>query len=842
LPSRCKTYSQPAARPTLPLTDSRDPRVLDRERHAPTAGILAAGLIGLAGLLTPAETAAAEPSRPFNIPAQPLGDALVDFGLQAGVSVGAGDLSLCSPQSRPVIGAYTPQRALARLLAGSRCDFRAVDAHAFSVGPIAVPTTAAAAPSQRVEPVAEGPSPVMLLDLTVTTTRRPSIVSRTPASVSLASGPSLISGRLESLQDLAPEFAGVTVTNQGPGRNKVFVRGLSDGAFTGRTQSTVGLHLDDVPITYNAPDPDLRLVDVERVELMRGPQGSLYGVGSMGGIVRIVTRKPELNRLTTGVALGGALTKSGSPSYSLDALVNAPLIADRVALRAVAYSETTGGYVDDVALAVEDANRTRRTGGRLAVTGVLSQDWQLTVGAAHQSLTSDDSQYTEGAGVLQRRIQVREPHNNRFTQASATLEGWTGWGRLRVSTAYLAHDFDTLYDASSGAPVFSDISDIRTFHQSDQVELAVAEAVLSSSTAGRLQWLAGAFVSQTRERLELNHISVEPQLLYPLYFEDRRDRIGEAAIYGEVGYALTTSLNLAVGARAFHTGLKTRSVRTFADIPIVFEGRHEAQGLSPKVVLSWQTAPTRLFYIQAAQGYRTGGFNTTGRIGQQFNAGATGNQPNRKYRPDQLWSYEAGAKASFGDRRLELRTAIFYNDWRDVQSDQFLPSGLPYTANVGRAVNTGVEGEIAVRADRALTLRLSFLANAPELRQRDTTYPARANASLPAVPRYSAALVADWRRQLRPGVVAALYGRVAYVGASILTFQEQAASTMGNYVSARLAASLEAADWRLTAFVDNPAAAEGDTFSFGDPFTQGRIGQSTPLRPRTFGLTVARGL
>jgi outer membrane receptor protein involved in Fe transport len=201
-----------------------------------------------------------------------------------------------------------------------------------------------------------------------------------------------------------------------------------------------------------------------------------------------------------------------------------------------------------------------------------------------------------------------------------------------------------------------------------------------------------------------------------------------------------------------------------------------------------------------------------------------------------------GAKAALADQRLQLRASVFHTDWRDVQSDQFLPSGLPYTANVGRAVNTGFEGEAAFRVDRALTLRLSFLANAPQLRQRDPTYPARPNASLPAVPRHSLSVIGDWRRDVAPGLTAVLYGRVAYVGASVLTFQEQEASQMGNYVTARLAAGFETSRWRVTAFVENPANAEGDTFAFGDPFTQGRVGQSTPLRPRTVGVTLATGL
>lgn len=805
------------------------------------AGTLAAGLLGGAVLSIPAPASAAEATRTFDIPAQPLAAALVDFGLQAGVSVGAGDLARCGPRARAVFGRYTPAAALTRLLTGTRCGYQRVDARAFSVAPRAAP---AAERRASAPPPPAAASPVDTVDdLTVTTTRRPSLLSRTPASVSVAGGASLLSGRVESLQDLAPEFAGVTITNLGPGRNKVLVRGLSDGAFTGRTESTVGLYLDDVPITYNAPDPDLRLVDIERVELMRGPQGPLYGVGSMGGVVRIVTKKPDLLTRSANVAVGGALTKSGAPSYSLDAMLNAPLVAGRLGLRGVVYTETAGGYVDDVALGVENANRTRRTGGRLALAGTISPNWQVALGLTRQALRSDDSQYAQGGeGGLQRANLVREPNGNTFTQAYASLDGESRWGRLRLSAAYLRHAFDARYDASNGLLLFGSLSPVGAFDQANRVRIAVAEAVLTSKAGPRLQWLGGVFGSLTSEHLHLDISATDGSTDVGLYLEDRNDRLGEIAVYGEVSYALTRKLTLTAGLRGFNAWLRTDSLRSQQAIFRPFEGSLNTQDVSPKAVLSWQATPSKLFYVQAAQGYRMAGFNTTGRVNQQFNAEATGNQPNRRYRPDTLWSYEAGAKTSFADRRLELRAAAFYTDWRDVQSDQFLPSGLPYTANVGRAANLGFEGEAALRVSRAFNLRFSFLVNSPQLTERDTTYPARPNASLPAVPRYSAALIGDWRREVSPGVDVVLYGRVAYVGASVLTFQEQASSQMGNYATARLAASLEGARWRVTAYVDNPADAEGDTFAFGDPFTQGRVRQSTPLRPLTVGLTLARGL
>ena len=808
------------------------------------ASLAAAGLVGGAVLLLCGPARAADSAIAFNLPAQPLGKALLNFGVQAGVSVGSRDLTRCAPTSRAVVGAYTPAAALTALLSGTQCGFEVLDAHAFSVTPrpeTAATARQAATPAETVAP----PDNEVLLDVVVTTTRRPSLVSRTPASISVVSGAFMAFAQLQSLGDLAPEFAGVTVTNLGPGRDKVLVRGLSDGAFTGRTQSTVGLYLDDVPITYNTPDPDLRLVDVERVELMRGPQGPLYGVGSMGGIVRIVTKKPDLTAPSSGVSVGVAATEGGAPSSTIDAMINAPLLSGRAAIRAVAYNEVEGGYVDDTVLAIQNANRTRRTGGRVAMTAMLSPDWQVTLGATRQSLRSDDSQYTQGGssnGELQRDGKVREPHDSNFTQAYLSVDGSTPLGRLRLSSSLLNHAFDARSDASNGLALFVTSSAIGVFDQDNRVQLAVGEAVLTSNPGGRLQWLAGVFASHTRETMELNLSGVVPRGLAPLYQEERHDRLGEMAAYGELTYALTDKLSLSAGLRAFHNWLNTDSIRHQQAIPLSFTGELTSTNASPKAELSWQVSPSKLFYVQAAQGYRTGGFNTTGRINQQFNASATGNQPNRQYRPDTVWSYEAGAKLAFDDRRLELRLAAFYTDWRDVQSDQFLPSGLPYTANVGRAVNTGFEGEAAFKVDRALTLRLNALVAGPQLIERDPTYPARPNASLPAVPEYSAALIAYWRRQISSDVKATLYGRLAYVGASILTFQDQASSAMGNYVTARLAAGLEFSRWRLTVYVDNPANAVGDTFAFGDPFTQGKVQQSTPLRPRTVGLTLAMGL
>src|SRR5205823_587441 len=174
----------------------------------------------------------------------------------------------------------------------------------------------------------------------------------------------------------------------------------------------VGLYLDDVPITYNAPDPDLRLADIDRVEVLRGPQGTLYGSGSIGGIVRIVTARPDLSRVLGEVSVEGMATQHGAPSYGLEAMANLPVAAGRAAIRAVVYSDERGGYIDNPVLHLKNVNYSRRVGGRIAALADLPDGWTIEAGVAHQSIATADSQYTQGSGgPLTRGASVREPHD-----------------------------------------------------------------------------------------------------------------------------------------------------------------------------------------------------------------------------------------------------------------------------------------------------------------------------------------------------------------------------------------------------------------------------------------------
>ena len=211
-----------------------------------------------------------------------------------------------------------------------------------------------------------------------------------------------------------------------------------------------------------------------------------------------------------------------------------------------------------------------------------------------------------------------------------------------------------------------------------------------------------------------------------------------------------------------------------------------------------------------------------------------------RFRPDHLWSYELGAAAPLFDHRLILRGAIFHADWRDLQTDQRLASGLPLTVNIGDGSNTGVEAEATWRPDEHLLVRGNLLLEDPQITRARDVFPARRDIGLPGVPYALGGAYVRYRWWLGPGLQVELNGQVAYVGRSYLTFDGGAGNRQGGYGSGRVGAVLRTDAWRLSAYVDNLTDETGNTFAYGNPFSRTRATQATPLRPRTVGVGLTR--
>ena len=779
-----------------------------------------------------ATAAHATEARLFNLPAEPLEGALVRFAVQGGVSVGGLPVRGCSGMSHAVSGIMTPARALAALLPQG-CRFEPLDPKSFRI--TGRPTTpVAAGPPRRLE--AEPYASPRLDELVVTAEKRPEFLTRSASAVSVLSADDVLALGGKSFDEVAAQVAGVAVTNLGSGRNKIFVRGLSDGAFTGKTQSTVGLYLDDVPITYNAPDPDLRLADIDRVEVLRGPQGTLYGSGSIGGIVRMVTAKPDVTAFYGAVSAEGMLTQHGDPSSGLEAMANMPLAGGRAAVRAVVYSDARGGYIDNPVLRLRDVNYSRRTGGRIAALVDLPDGWRLEGGVAHQSIATADSQYTQGPdGPLTRDANVREPHDNDFSEVGLTALHPGAGADLKVSAAFIDHNLFTRYDATGAFRAAGGSRTGGAFDEDKRIKLWATEALLSSNGSGPLRWLAGAFVSYADEMDAAKLVGVNPPEPARSIYR-RQDRLSEAAAYGEIAYDLTPRLTATVGARWFVTRVETKAgAFDLAQAPAApVRGRLTDQGLAPKLRLSFAVTPDVVVYAQVQEGYRAGGFNIPAAAG-----GGAIETVAARFRPDHLWSYELGAALPLFDKAVILRGALFHADWQDLQTDQRLASGLPMTVNIGNGSNTGVEGEAIWRPNAKLQVRANILIEDPQINRAFDVFPARRDIGLPGVPYAMGG--ADVRYRWRIGRFdAETSARVAYVGHSFLTFDGGTGNRMGGYASGRVAAALGTAAWRATAYVDNIADEAGNTFAYGNPFSRARATQATPLRPRTFGVGLTR--
>ena len=794
---------------------------------------MSAAFIAALGL---AAIAPSGPAREIAVEPQPLDRAVLELALQLDVSLG-GEVAACGRTSRGLRGVFTAAKAFDRLTRRAPCRVVRLDAQTFFVRIATLPRVPAPPPRR---PALNTPAAPSVAEVVVTGERSTQALSGYTGSAALLDQVDLGGPGRRDLSALTRDVALLETTNLGPGRDKLFLRGLSDSAYTGSAQSTVAVYLDDLPIAYNAPDPDLRLADVDRVEVLAGPQGALFGAGSIGGVVRIVARQPDLRAFGGSVEVGGSATTHGGLGSDAEAVINAPLVPDRLAVRVVGYREDDPGYIDDTGLDARDVNDVRREGVRASALLRLSDAWSATATFAYQDIDSAGAQYVLGGSVpLTRATRVAEPQDNDFGVISVSADGHTSFGSLKLSAAYVRHTSDTVYDASDSLALFAPaLSGAAAYDETHRRELAFAEAVATSAPGGRASWTLGAFVAHStdaaRERLDL-----APAAGVPVFREDRLDQFDEAALFGEAAYRVAGPFTVRAGLRVFRSTITTTArdqdpalqagVRGFAGSAVTLDA-------VPKVAFEYRASPRLFAYVSFSSGYRPASFNTSGPIGQTFEDG--GPEP-RRVAADAARTYEAGIKWT-GPRSAFASVEVFYTDWLDVQSDQYSAFRLPVTVNIGDAVVPGLEASGRWPLSAGVSVHGSLLLDDPHrVHDGDITGLAPGGSELPGVAPVSAALGLDWRRELL-GLTAEASARARYVGRSRLTFNPVAGGEMGGYVDAAVELSVARGRWSVDATLENLADVRADTFAFGDPFTARGVRQSTPLRPRTLSFTLRR--
>jgi outer membrane receptor protein involved in Fe transport len=761
----------------------------------------------------------ADPRVRFHIEPKRYSEALLDLAQQANVTlIGA---AACDGAAGPGLNAsLTVEQALDRLLANAPCAWKLQAPGAVEITPRSRAAAAAA----------HEPAPTTVVsELLVTATKRVRDPRQLAVSITAVSGDDLKAAGNSDASEAAAQLDMLS-TNLGPGRDKLLLRGLSDGAYTGRARSTVATYLDSIPLNYNAPDPDLRLLDVQRVEIARGPQSALYGAGFLSGVYRIVSNRPDLDRPSAELRLTGALTEGGQPSSVLEGFASTPVWGDWLGVRVSGYDEVQGGYMDDVRLGRDNANRTVRQGGRASVLVQPSIDWSFLLTGAIQHLASDDTQYTNAGMGFRRNNRILEPHNNDIVLGSAELKRSWGWGELTSATGVVHHSYGSLYDATEQQSTFTNFADTSAYSERTSTTMLVEDLYLTSRGAGRFQWLVGVYGSRTTEHSPaafLAQHTFAPDV--PVYSDDRHDTIDETAAYGEVTYEFVPSWTLAVGGRVFRIRTRTRShVESEKFPPRDLDRAATFASFAPKISLQHQFGGDDLVYAVYSEGYRAGGFNS---------GGAVPLPPEREtYAPDRLKNWELGLKLQAFKQKLSVNSALFFDQWRDIQTDQYRPSGIPFTTNAGDADILGVETEIGYHSGG-----LSAALNARYTRTRtnnpNLNFLTVLINGLPNAPPFSGGGVVSYEHAAPGGWRLRFAGETSYVGRSRVTF-DTLFPEMGGYVRAKLMIEARHRNLGAQMFVTNPVNSFDDTFAFGNPFNPSLTPQVTPQRPRTIGLTL----
>lgn len=758
--------------------------------------------------VTAASQASAAELHAFAIPAGTLERALIAAGEQGRANIGFGNEGLARLSTRGVSGVMTTSQALDRLLAGSGFVATEVRGGTFHIAR-KQPAAPVAVPRQHVSPPAGEP------EIVVTSSKRSIGLTHFAGSALVVSldGQGSLPGGGNVLGDLANRLPIVQTTALGPGRNKLFLRGIADSSFAGPTQSTIGSYFGDTRLLYNGPDPNLRLYDIDRVELLMGPQGTLYGAGAIGGIMRVAPNLPSFGGPLASAQGGLSSIRGGAIGHDVAAMVNLPA-GDRLAVRAVAYQAFDAGYIDDVGRGKDDVNGASVVGGRLAVRAQVASGWTVDLGAIAQSTRARDLQYaTRQAGDDARSSAVAQPFDDNFYSGYGTItyDGGTGVHAL-LTIGVTNRDTGGRYDATttgSAGPVVYD--------QSGENRLFTAEARIWRTLPSGVNWIVG--VSGI-----LNH-DAENRSLGPLGAP--RDLVGvdnrtkDAALFGEATVLLPLKFVVTVGGRLTYARTDGRPLDV-PGAPTFYRGMGHTR-FDPSFGFVRPLGRSINWFGRYGVGFRTGGLAVAARVGRTA-----------AYEADRITVVETGLRFGNGGRTgLSGHASISYARWRNIQADLVAANGFPFTANVGNGRIGGFESALDWRISPSFQMGGAVFLNHSRLYDAAPAFVRAQGDPLPDTPRFSGNVHILWQ-PFGAGVDKPEFELAShYTGHSVLGVGPRLSLPQGGYNQVDLGASLPLRVAALSLRIDNLTDHRGNRFALGNPLQLGREQQYTPLRPRT---------
>lgn len=692
-------------------------------------------------------------------------------------------------------------------------------------------------------------------EIVVTAQKRTQNVQDVPISIAVVSGEALQEQGSASLVDYAGYVPGMNVSNSGtPGQTTITLRGVAPL----NASQTVGIYLDDAPVgssaIYNRAGAftiDLMPYDLERIEVLKGPQGTLYGASSIGGLVKYVTVQPNTNAFSVKAGVEGFAIKGGDGlGWGAQAMVNVPIVQDKLAVSGSFAWRSTPGWVDSVNnAALKDQNDYEQRGGRVALLWTPTPDLSVKLAGIWQSLDSEGNGLY-AADLTGERLGDGRSFNNFVPESfdvdldyySATIDYDFGAATLTSATTYsktqstqvqdASYAFGVLFPLLTGGAVAPGIT---PFALNLGLKKWTQEVRLASPSGGRFEWLVGGFFTD-EETSNSQLVRSFDMAGNPIPGLDPLATVGlpatykEYAVFGNATFKLSEQFEITGGLRWARNEQTFRQISSGAIVP-----QADDPGKSSEDVFTYSISPQfhinedAMLYARLATGYRPGGPNVI-----------VPNVP-PTVDADRMKNYEVGLKADFADRMVSVDVALFWMDWTDIQVVRAF-GGVSGGANGGKATSKGIEGNIALRPAAGLTLSATGSYTDATLSEDVPEISGFDGDRLPAVPKFSGAVRADYMFELGGGNNGSFGIGVRHASSRLsLVESDPLVARAKPYTSVDLNASITFNDhWTLRAYARNLLDNKGEMArsTFADGLNQPSFLGISPLQPRTVGVAL----
>jgi outer membrane receptor protein involved in Fe transport len=671
-------------------------------------------------------------------------------------------------------------------------------------------------------------------EIVVTATKRETTMKDTPAAIAAVSGDAIRENAAFSLESFTRLDPSIQVNNRGVGDNQIIVRGISSSG-----KPTVGLYFDEAVITGLGLDggsdnqPNIQLHDMQRIEILKGPQGTLFGAGSMSGTVRFITNKPDLEKQSFSFSGSAASVKDGNPFYQGEAVANLPIIDDKLGMRAVVWGDTGGGYIDQTRNGVkhDDVNDQTVWGTRLSLASQITDQLKVSVMGLYQESKADGSQYFEfSEGAYDNISPTQEPFDDEIKLFSAIADYDAGFGTFTGTVSYMDRTLNFSRDSTPTADRFNLGVDL-AYHQAQDISNLSSEFRFASAFDGPFQVVAGVFYAEQESTAKNAALVADPStgLARCDFHADcvasgfARDDINSStgdvnidqfAAFSEASYAFTEKFTGTLGVRYYTADITQQTVTTqslrhpvFSPVqgaPVLSLDEDTSENeMSYNFALSYALTGDTTLYSRIASGFRPGGANDSDAAAQQ------GVSAPAKYESDTLWSYEVGAKTYFANRMFYTEVSLYRINWSDQQIAVTDPGGtFVYIANAGKSYVNGFEFQLNGQPTDALSFNLGATYTDSRLSE---DLPATSQTSgfdgdrLPYTPKWSFAGQLTYEVPFTSTLTGYASTNFNYRGVSYTNFNSQSDDyqELDDYFLVGVRAGVRVEGWDAGIFVDN---------------------------------------